>query len=180
VEFRTWLDGARLLLLLICHIGVAASFVVWNPTIPCPDDSESPPHCDSILSLRSIQAPDDRRVCQLLNVYIIIASWVPPLLRECGCFELKVRFLTSIVYLQSFYTGLVLPCTPGTTPVNLGGHYQQLKNREAYSPVCGVVLSPSRWCLPRRVICRISRIHCRRALTPVGVIRVESLDERAG
>ncbi|KAI0256638.1 hypothetical protein BJV78DRAFT_295539 [Lactifluus subvellereus] len=61
VKFRTWLDGARLLLLLIFHIGIAASFVVWNPTIPCPDDT-----------------PDDQGVCQLLNVYILIASWVPP------------------------------------------------------------------------------------------------------
>jgi hypothetical protein len=34
------------------------------------------------LSNGSIQAPDDRGVCQLLNVYIIMSSWVPPLLRE--------------------------------------------------------------------------------------------------
>ncbi|KAI9510224.1 hypothetical protein F5148DRAFT_614004 [Russula earlei] len=63
VKFRTWLDGARLLLLLTCHIGMATSFVFWISTIPCPDD-----------------APDDRGVCQLLNVYIMIASWVPPFL----------------------------------------------------------------------------------------------------
>jgi len=63
VKFRTWLDGARLLLLLVCHIGLAASFVIWNTTNPCPDDT-----------------PDDRGVCQLINVYLIMASWVPPLL----------------------------------------------------------------------------------------------------
>jgi hypothetical protein len=63
VKFRTWLDGARLLFLLICHIGTALSFVVWYPTISCPDDT-----------------PDDRGICQLLNVYIIMSSWVPPLL----------------------------------------------------------------------------------------------------
>jgi hypothetical protein len=34
------------------------------------------------LSNGDIQAPDDRGVCQLLNVYIIMSSWVPPLLRE--------------------------------------------------------------------------------------------------
>jgi len=61
VTFRTWLDGARLLLLLICHIGIAALFVVWNPTILCPDDT-----------------PDSQGVCRHLNVYILIASWVPP------------------------------------------------------------------------------------------------------
>lgn len=41
VKFRTWLDGARLLFLLVCHIGIALSFAVWYPTIPCPDDCES-------------------------------------------------------------------------------------------------------------------------------------------
>jgi len=63
VKFRTWLDAARLLFLLICHIGIASLFVSWNPAISCPDDT-----------------PDSRHVCQLLNVYIITASWVPPLL----------------------------------------------------------------------------------------------------
>ncbi|KAI0277677.1 hypothetical protein BGY98DRAFT_978166 [Russula aff. rugulosa BPL654] len=63
VKFRIWLDAARLLLLLLCHIGIASSFVICNPTIPCPDDT-----------------PDSSHVCQLLNIYIIMASWVPPLL----------------------------------------------------------------------------------------------------
>jgi len=62
-KFRTWLDGARLLLLLVCHLGMATAFVAWVPTIPCPDDT-----------------PDDLGVCQLINVYIIAASWVPPFL----------------------------------------------------------------------------------------------------
>jgi len=63
VKFRTWLDGARLLLLLTFHIGMAVSFVIWIPTITCPDDT-----------------PDDRGVCQLLNALIVIASWAPPFL----------------------------------------------------------------------------------------------------
>ncbi|KAI0062330.1 hypothetical protein BV25DRAFT_672949 [Artomyces pyxidatus] len=62
-KFRTWLDGARLLFLLICHIGLAVAFAVWTPNIPCPD-----------------RTPDDEGVCQLLNVYIIMASWIPPAL----------------------------------------------------------------------------------------------------
>jgi len=62
VKFRTWLDAARLLLLLVCHISIAASFIIWNPTISCPGDTP------------------DGRVCRLLNLYIIVASWVPPLL----------------------------------------------------------------------------------------------------
>jgi hypothetical protein len=38
------------------------------------------------------KAPDGRGVCQLLNVYIIMASWVPPLLREFNyqCFESSI------------------------------------------------------------------------------------------
>ncbi|KAH9997335.1 hypothetical protein BJV77DRAFT_77846 [Russula vinacea] len=63
VKFRIWLDAARLFLLLVCHIGMAASFTIWSSTTSCPDDT-----------------PDSRGVCQLLNVYIIMASWVPPLL----------------------------------------------------------------------------------------------------
>jgi len=63
VKFRTWLDAARLLLLLICHLGMAAAFVVWNPTIPCLGDT-----------------PDGRAVCELIHVYLIATSWVPPFL----------------------------------------------------------------------------------------------------
>ncbi|KAF8478736.1 hypothetical protein DFH94DRAFT_751863 [Russula ochroleuca] len=63
VKFRTWLDAARLFLLLVCHIGMAASFTIWSSTISCPDNTL-----------------DSLGVCQLINVYIIMASWVPPLL----------------------------------------------------------------------------------------------------
>ncbi|KAF8503616.1 hypothetical protein F5888DRAFT_1663735 [Russula emetica] len=63
VKFRIWLDAARLLLLLVCQIGIASSFVIWNLTISCLDDTL-----------------DSRHVCLLLNVYITMASWVPPLL----------------------------------------------------------------------------------------------------
>lgn len=62
-KFRTWLDGARLLFLLICHIGIAMAFAIWNPTFSCPD-----------------QTPDGENVCQLLNIFILLASWVPPAL----------------------------------------------------------------------------------------------------
>lgn len=82
MKFRIWLDAARLFLLLVCHIGTAASFVIWYPTIPCPNDSEFPCNSGGIFSLTGVQAPDDLGVCQLINVYIIMASWVPPLLRE--------------------------------------------------------------------------------------------------
>lgn len=60
-RFRTWLDGARLLLLLICHIGTALAFAAWNPSLQCPHNTS-----------------DAQGVCQLLNVYILVASWVAP------------------------------------------------------------------------------------------------------
>jgi hypothetical protein len=90
VKFRTWLDAARLLLLLVCHVGIASSFVIWNPTIPCLDDSESSNYDSDLLILTDIQAPHSRHVCQLLNVYIIMASWVPPFLREFNGFECSI------------------------------------------------------------------------------------------
>lgn len=85
VKFRTWLDAARLLFLLICHIGMAASFAIWNSSSSCADDSEPSCYCSDVFVLTDIQAPDSLGVCHLLNVYIIIASWVAPLLREFNC-----------------------------------------------------------------------------------------------
>lgn len=48
------------------------------------------------------KAPDDRGVCQLLNIYIIMSSWVPPLLRESSpaiCnFSVSQRAFQVILY----------------------------------------------------------------------------------
>jgi hypothetical protein len=93
VKFRTWLDSARLLLLLICHIGLAVSFVIWNTTDPCPDDSELS-YYGSILLLTDIQALDDLEACQLINVYLAMASWVPPILRGYTDLENIILHLT--------------------------------------------------------------------------------------
>jgi len=93
VKFRTWLDAARLLLLLVCHIGIAASFVIWNPTISCPGDSGSLCYYSDTFLLIDIQAPDSR-ICRLLNVYIIVASWVPPLPRELNSLNARLHLTT--------------------------------------------------------------------------------------
>jgi len=61
LPFRPWLDGARFLFLLIAHIGIAGAFAFWNPRFQCPTSSA-----------------DSEGVCRLLNVYILIASWVIP------------------------------------------------------------------------------------------------------
>jgi hypothetical protein len=76
--------------------------------------------------------------------------------------------------------GLVLPRTLGTTPAGLRGRYQWLKKQEWYSLLWGVVSSPSLENVSRQFICRIPKIRCRQVLVPVGMIGVESLDERAG
>ncbi|KAJ7452535.1 hypothetical protein B0H11DRAFT_2073881 [Mycena galericulata] len=63
LPFRAWLDAARFLFLLLAHIGIAATFAFWNPKFHCPTSS-----------------PDLEGVCRLLNLYILVASWVIPVL----------------------------------------------------------------------------------------------------
>ncbi|KAJ4488066.1 hypothetical protein J3R30DRAFT_3433070 [Lentinula aciculospora] len=61
LPFRPWLDGARLMLLLVAHIGIASGFVVWNTKFTCPTETV-----------------DEEGVCRLLNMYILIANWIIP------------------------------------------------------------------------------------------------------
>jgi len=63
LPFRSYLDGARLLLLLVAHIGAAAAFTYFNPSFPCHG-----------------QTDEQVAVCTLLNTYIVIASWSNPIL----------------------------------------------------------------------------------------------------
>jgi len=60
-EFRPWLDAARLLFLLSANIGIASFFTYWNPKFQCPE-----------------QTADSEGVCQLINMYILLANWVNP------------------------------------------------------------------------------------------------------
>ncbi|KAJ7740721.1 hypothetical protein DFH07DRAFT_838889 [Mycena maculata] len=63
LPFRAWLDTARFLFLLLAHIGIAGTFTFWNPKFHCPTST-----------------PDLEGVCRLLNIYILIASWIVPVL----------------------------------------------------------------------------------------------------
>ncbi|KAK7014962.1 hypothetical protein R3P38DRAFT_3276769 [Favolaschia claudopus] len=63
LPFREWLDAARFFFLMIAQTGVAIAFAYWNPKFRCPTSN-----------------PDSEGVCRLLNVYILIASWVIPTL----------------------------------------------------------------------------------------------------
>ncbi|KAJ7751957.1 hypothetical protein B0H16DRAFT_1546889 [Mycena metata] len=65
LPFREWLDAARLLLLMLVHIGVAGVFSFWNPSFRCQWPTST---------------PDSVGVCRLLNLYILVASWVIPVL----------------------------------------------------------------------------------------------------
>ncbi|EMD38439.1 hypothetical protein CERSUDRAFT_64702 [Gelatoporia subvermispora B] len=60
-EFRIWLDAARLLFLLLIHIGTAALYSSWNAGFRCPD-----------------QNLDAQGVCRLIDMYILIGTWVIP------------------------------------------------------------------------------------------------------
>ncbi|KAI0372831.1 hypothetical protein BV20DRAFT_1034104 [Pilatotrama ljubarskyi] len=60
VQFRPWLDAARLFLLLLVHFGTAILFTIWNSSFVCPNDQ--------------------RRQCQSVNLAIMICSWVVPAL----------------------------------------------------------------------------------------------------
>ncbi|OCH95038.1 hypothetical protein OBBRIDRAFT_823168 [Obba rivulosa] len=81
VEFRMWLDAARLLFLLLAHIGTAlfendpwfsllprllrsgtaALYTAWNAGFNCPDENS-----------------DAQGVCRLINMYILLGTWVIP------------------------------------------------------------------------------------------------------
>jgi len=63
LPFRAWLDAARFLFLLLAHIGIASTFAFWSPQFHCPTST-----------------PDLEGVCRLLNLYILVASWVIPVL----------------------------------------------------------------------------------------------------
>ncbi|KAJ8597962.1 hypothetical protein M405DRAFT_802817 [Rhizopogon salebrosus TDB-379] len=79
LEFRVWLDVARLLLLMTIQIGSAAAFTYWNPQIQCPD-----------------QTSDQLGVCKLINMYTLMACWLVP-----AILIVYVSYFAVMVYRQS-------------------------------------------------------------------------------
>ncbi|KAF9652840.1 hypothetical protein BDM02DRAFT_3265871 [Thelephora ganbajun] len=75
LRFRPWLDVARMLTLLTCHIGVAATYVVWVPNMQC-----------------SSSNVDEKGICELVNAYMLIGAWFIPalLIVYCCCLALMV------------------------------------------------------------------------------------------
>jgi hypothetical protein len=75
IRFRAWLDGARMGLLLLAHVGIAAAYSFWFPQFQCASDNG-----------------DEDGVCELVNMYTLIACWVNPLLliAYTACLSLMV------------------------------------------------------------------------------------------
>ncbi len=73
-------------------IGTAIGFALRNPTYQCPEDSEYfrifPESIPVFIAVCS--APDDNGVCRLLNMYILLGSWVIPALRKFRIFTLRL------------------------------------------------------------------------------------------
>ncbi|KAI0093537.1 hypothetical protein BDY19DRAFT_917465 [Irpex rosettiformis] len=63
VEFRAWLESARMLALVLAHFSAAISYTVVDQKFECPHST-----------------PDDDGVCELIDLYILLASWVIPAL----------------------------------------------------------------------------------------------------
>ncbi|KAJ8078676.1 hypothetical protein PM082_012959 [Marasmius tenuissimus] len=63
LKFRPWLDGARCLFLLVTHLTTAGGYASMLSKFRCPGHSA-----------------DQEGTCELMAVYILIASWVIPLL----------------------------------------------------------------------------------------------------
>jgi len=75
LRFRSWLDAVRMLTLLTCHVGIATTYAAWVPNIPC-----------------SSSNGDEQGVCELVNTYTLIATWIIPalLIVYCCCLALMV------------------------------------------------------------------------------------------
>ncbi|OJA10947.1 hypothetical protein AZE42_04652 [Rhizopogon vesiculosus] len=79
LDFRVWLDAARILLLVTLQIGSAAAFTYWNPQIQCPD-----------------QTADQLGVCKLINIYTLMACWIVPAILVA-----YVSYFAVMIYCQS-------------------------------------------------------------------------------
>jgi len=69
-EFRPWLDAARFLFLFAAHSGIAIFFTSRSSSFQCPSS-----------------VPDQQAVCGLIILFVVIASWLVPVLAvgySCG------------------------------------------------------------------------------------------------
>ncbi|KZT26281.1 hypothetical protein NEOLEDRAFT_1241149 [Neolentinus lepideus HHB14362 ss-1] len=124
-RFRVWLDAARLFFLLMAHIGVAISYVLWSPRFQCPDET-----------------PDQQGVCMLINMYILIASWINPAFLLAYSFFLIVvvyRFPHLLLDMQS-----TAPEDPEKPPVRASTLPMQQADGHVHATALGICDSSQR------------------------------------
>jgi len=63
LPLRTWLDAARCMFLLVCHVGVAAAIAHWKPQFQCNTTDH-----------------DQAELCRFTATYMCITSWTVPVL----------------------------------------------------------------------------------------------------
>lgn len=63
LPFRSWLDAARCMFLLICHIGVAGAIAYWSPKFQCTTTSIA-----------------NAAFCRFTASFVLVTSWVIPAL----------------------------------------------------------------------------------------------------
>lgn len=78
--------------------GVAGAFTFWNPQFHCPTFSECHFIFQLWVNLLHAPAPDSEGVCHLLNLYILVASWIIPVLRACllGLYSLETLIIEQL------------------------------------------------------------------------------------
>ncbi|KIK59801.1 hypothetical protein GYMLUDRAFT_245012 [Collybiopsis luxurians FD-317 M1] len=144
LPFRSWLDGARLMLLLATHIGIASGFVIWNSKFTCPT-----------------KTADEEGVCRLLNMYILIANWVIPSLLvlysvalaimayQIGKMDRGTTDLESSKFRESRQS--ILPImNPGTRHLSTSMPHASFTNRESVRPIANLgEVRPSAISTPR-------------------------------
>lgn len=100
LPFRLWLDAARLLFLLILHIGkyaperrfllhahsisigLAVAFTYLNTKLECPNQSTTTISVTRLTLHGELVAAEEEGICRLVNVYMVLASWVIPGFRK--------------------------------------------------------------------------------------------------
>jgi hypothetical protein len=91
LQFRPWLDAARLMFLLIVHGGSAVMFSIWTPKFQC-----------------SHNTVDEERACNMTNIAILIGSWINPALLLSYALGLSV-----MVYRRSQQPEIMYQDDPG-------------------------------------------------------------------
>lgn len=121
LEFRVWLDAARILLLTIAQIGSAVAFTYWSPQIQCPD-----------------QTADQQGVCKLINIYMLMGCWIIPVI-----LILYASYFAAMVYCQSRIPVVVESCkkaftdtrSPLVVDPEMAPHLPVLNIRSSMSPL---------------------------------------------